>query len=89
MRCQFMNTKQKHNKSLQEYRQRFKSAKDIMESHIGGPIIIKSTQKYHQNLRKQWRNTKWTWLTMLTQVKNQMHRKNNSSKKHPQSYAYI
>ena len=43
MRCQFMNTKQKHNKSLQEYRQRFKSAKDIMESHIGGPIIIKST----------------------------------------------
>ena len=26
---------------MQEYKRRFKSAKDIMESHIGGPIIVK------------------------------------------------
>ena len=34
----FMNTRQKDNESLQEYTQRFKSANDIMESHVGGPI---------------------------------------------------
>ena len=37
----FFNTKQKDNESLQEYTRRFKSAKDIMESHVGGPITLK------------------------------------------------
>ena len=37
----FMNTKQKDNESLQAYTRRFKSAKDIMESHVGGPITLK------------------------------------------------
>ena len=37
----FMNTRQKDNESLQEYTSRFKSSKDIMELHVGGPITLK------------------------------------------------
>ena len=55
----FMNTKQKDNESLQEYTQRFKSAKDIMESHVGGPIILKKyiqlSTDYKEDL-KQYEN---------------------------------
>ena len=36
----FLNTKQKESESLQDYTQRFKTLKEIMESHIGGPIIL-------------------------------------------------
>ena len=36
----FLNTKQKESKSLQDYTRRFKTGKEIMESHIGGPIIL-------------------------------------------------
>jgi Reverse transcriptase (RNA-dependent DNA polymerase) len=34
------NTKQKENESLQDYTKRFKTARDVMKSHIGGPIIL-------------------------------------------------
>ena len=54
-----MNTKQKESESLQDYTRRFKTSKEIMESHIGGPIFlskyIQLTEKYkndtqsHQN----------------------------------------
>ena len=37
----FINTRQKENESLQEYIRRFKTAKDIMESHIREPIVLK------------------------------------------------
>ena len=37
----FINTRQKENESLQEYTRRFKTAKDIMESHIREPIVLK------------------------------------------------
>ena len=36
----FLNTKQKESEDLQEYTRRFKTAKDIMESYIGGPIVM-------------------------------------------------
>ena len=35
----FFNTKQKKSEPLQDYTRRFKTEKEIMESHIGGPII--------------------------------------------------
>ena len=35
-----MNLKQKDNKYLQDYTRRFKTAKEIMESHIGGSLFI-------------------------------------------------
>jgi Reverse transcriptase (RNA-dependent DNA polymerase) len=34
------NVKQKDNESLQDYTKRFKTARDVMKSHIGGPIIL-------------------------------------------------
>ena len=56
----FLNTKQKESESLQDYTRRYKTAKEIMESHIGGPIIlikyIELTEEYkvdiktHQNI---------------------------------------
>ena len=33
-------TKQKEGESLQDYTRKFKTARDILESHIGGPIIF-------------------------------------------------
>jgi hypothetical protein len=35
------NTKQRKGENLQEYTQRFKTSKEILESHIGAPIILK------------------------------------------------
>lgn len=35
-----MGTKQKEGESLQDYTKRFKVAKDVFESHIGGPLIL-------------------------------------------------
>eukprot|EP00957_Ditylum_brightwellii_P127212 9699683-Ditylum_brightwellii.AAC.1 len=34
------NAKQKENESLQDYTRRFKTSKDILESHLGGPILL-------------------------------------------------
>ena len=52
----FINTRQKENEFLQEYTRRFKSAKDIMESHIGGPILLKKyiqfSPEYKQAMEK-------------------------------------
>ena len=47
-----MNTKQKENESLQEYTRRFKSAKDIMELHIGGPIILTKYIQFSSEYKK-------------------------------------
>jgi len=35
-----INVKQKENETLQDYTKRFKTARDVMKSHIGGPIIL-------------------------------------------------
>ena len=43
----FMNAKQKDNESLHNYTRRFKTCRDIMESQLGGPIVLK---KYIQTL---------------------------------------
>ena len=55
----FFNTKQNNSESLQEYTRRFKSAKEIMESHIGGPIplekYIELSKEYKEDL-KQYEN---------------------------------
>ena len=48
----FLNTKQKVSESLQDHTRRFKTSKEIMESHIGGPIIL---SKYIQ-LTKEYKN---------------------------------
>ena len=37
----FLNPKQKENETLQDYTPRYKTSRDIMELHIGEPIIIK------------------------------------------------
>ena len=34
------NTKQKEHESLQDYTRRFKTAREILESHLGGPIVL-------------------------------------------------
>eukprot|EP00957_Ditylum_brightwellii_P038138 2883907-Ditylum_brightwellii.AAC.1 len=34
------NAKQKENKSLQDFTRRFKTSKDILESHLGGSIQL-------------------------------------------------
>ena len=51
----FLNKKQKESESLPDYMQRFKTSKEIMESHIGGPIIlskyIQITDKYKDDLQ--------------------------------------
>jgi hypothetical protein len=33
-------TKQKENESLQDYTKRFRVSRDVLESHMGGPIIL-------------------------------------------------
>ena len=35
-----LNTKQKDVETLQDYTKRFWIAKEVLESHIGGPIIL-------------------------------------------------
>jgi hypothetical protein len=35
-----LGTKQKEDESLQDYTNRFQVAKDVFESHMGGPMII-------------------------------------------------
>ena len=35
----FLNTKQKESETLQDYTRRFKTSKEIMESHVGGPLV--------------------------------------------------
>ena len=34
------NTKQREDENLNQYQQRFKTQRDVMSSHIGGPIIL-------------------------------------------------
>ena len=45
--------KQKENESLQDYTRKFKTARDILESHIGGPVIlvkyVKTMNGYDEN----------------------------------------
>ena len=35
-----LNTKQKEGETLQDYTKRFKIAREVLESHIRGPIIL-------------------------------------------------
>jgi ribosomal protein S10 len=35
-----VSTKQKEHESLQHYAKRFKTALDVMKSHIGGPLVL-------------------------------------------------
>ena len=35
-----INLKQKENESLQDYTKRFKTARDVLVSHLGGPIEL-------------------------------------------------
>ena len=52
----FFFTRQKDTESLQEYTRRFKSAKEIMESHIGGPIrldkYIELSEDYKNDMKQ-------------------------------------
>jgi len=42
---QFLNIRQKENETLQEYTKRFKICKDVLESHLGGPIKLTKFMK--------------------------------------------
>ena len=42
-----MNTRQREGESLQDYTKRFQVTKEVMESHLGGPIIL--TKMLYQN----------------------------------------
>eukprot|EP00978_Attheya_sp_CCMP212_P012570 scaffold31431_cov54-Attheya_sp.AAC.2 len=42
-----LDTHQKDNTSLSDYTKRFKTSRDVLESHIGGPIIL---TKYVQSM---------------------------------------
>jgi hypothetical protein len=35
-----VNTKQKENQSLQDYTKQFKTACDVMNAHVGDPLIL-------------------------------------------------
>ena len=35
-----LTTEQKYGESLQDYTKRFRMARDVLKSHIGGPIIL-------------------------------------------------
>jgi hypothetical protein len=37
----FSSTQQKEGESLQDYTKRFKVAEDVLESHLGGLVILK------------------------------------------------
>ena len=60
-----LNTKQKEGKTLQDYTKRFRIAREVLESHIGGPIIltkiVKAIQEYVEFLiieveqKKNWK----------------------------------
>jgi hypothetical protein len=49
------NVKQKEHESLLDYTKRFKTARDVMKSHIGGPIIL---TKYVESSKSGYDNTK-------------------------------
>ena len=40
-----LNLRQKENEHLQEYTKRFKTARDVLVSHLGGPLIIRKYMK--------------------------------------------
>jgi hypothetical protein len=46
--CALFGTKQRDGENLQEYTKRFKTSKEILESHIGAPIIIR---KYVESMK--------------------------------------
>jgi hypothetical protein len=37
----FASTRQRDGEALQDYTKRFKVSKDVLESHLGGPVILK------------------------------------------------
>ena len=44
-----LHTKQKENENLQEYAKRFRTAEEIFQSHLGGPMIIPKIVGEHPN----------------------------------------
>ena len=52
----FLNTKQKESETLQDYTRRFKTSKEIMESHVGGPLVLQKyiqiTEEYKNNMKR-------------------------------------
>ena len=48
----FINMKQKEEESLIDYRKRFKTAKDVFMSHIGGPLILTKVVERHKDYVK-------------------------------------
>ena len=58
----FFYTRQKDSESLIEYTRRCTSAKDIMESHIGGPIIVKN----YIELSKEYKDAMYKYDANIT-----------------------
>jgi hypothetical protein len=53
------NVNQKEHESLLDYTKRFKTARDVMKSHIGGPIIL---TKYVESSKSGYNQSKPTEL---------------------------
>jgi hypothetical protein len=47
-----LNIRQKEPESLLDYTKRFKTARDVMKSHIGGPIILTNFVKNMKGYNK-------------------------------------
>ena len=47
-----LRTKQKDNENLQEYTKRFKTAEEIFQSHIGGPLILPKVVRDHPEFQE-------------------------------------
>ena len=48
-----LNTKQKEKENLQDYTRRFKTNKEIIESHLGNPLIISKYIKQTKEYKKK------------------------------------
>ena len=59
------STKQKEGESLQDYTRRFKTSTEILESHLGGPVIL---AKYVRTLELYDKNDFAKTETMIKQA---------------------
>ena len=69
--CSFMNAQQKENESLHDHTRRFKTCRDIMESQLGGPIVLKNTFNHYQNI-SIFKKNQWNKREKYNQNQNQM-----------------
>jgi hypothetical protein len=62
-------TKQKEGESLQDYTRRFKTSKEILESHLGGPVVM---QKFIETMQNYDKNNSSLIITQTKQASEQL-----------------